>query len=466
MSFRSAFLVAVSALISGCAAETFTSTGPTGLEVVHGPPPIVSLGTELDTLLAVRVVDEAGEPRSGVRVIWKVVDGDGELIPVDSLSGVDGLTLARWKFRYVPGLQRVQVQIDGQDLVTLSTEARGFRAVQVTAGYSHGCGIDADGGTWCWGGDSLRLGNPALGSYTLRPTPVAGGHTFVEVRAGGTSTCGRTASGEVWCWGYNFGGALGQATGHSALPLQVPGLPSMVSITAGGSTVCGLAADSTTWCWGNGTVGGATATQVVTSLVFVELAVADDHTCGLTAAGVTYCWGSNFSGALGDSGASRNAPTGPVMGSHQFREIVPANYATCGLDLAGAVWCWGSGIGLPEMPFNSPNAIPVRIQLPAGVSSLAAGQGWVGGIGVGGTAHFREYFGSSELGAPFEQLGISQVAGQDSFCGISRSGEVYCSGGVVDQVNCSSVSPWGCAPTGPIPLPAGGRVYGYPPFGD
>lgn len=463
MSLKPFVAVAVVAL-TACQAETFTSLGPTGLEVVHGPPPSVSLGTELDTLLQVRVVDADGHPQSNVQVSWRITAGDGEIIPASAQSGPDGLALARWKFGMVPGPKQVQVEIPGADPLTFSTVAHGFQLVQVTSGYTHGCGLDATGGAWCWNGDSVIRGAP--GQYNdIRPTLVGGGHHFVEISAGDNYTCARTAAGEAWCWGYAYGGAFGPGISNQPAPVQIGGLPALSRLRTGLDRTCGIAAaDSTTWCWGDsdagqaGALGGPVgATQVTTQIKFVDLALGSAQSCGLTTAREVYCWGHG--GELGDSGGSRTGPTTPVAGGHAFVEIKAGDANTCGRTDTGEVWCWGESEG-----GGGPRAIPVRIDLPA-ATSLAVGFDFIGVTTLGGGTRFAPFAGY-ELPAEIQGLGVAQLAGRGSYCLISRAGDVYCSGSIVDQGSCSSVSPYGCAPAGPIPLPAGGRVYGYPPFGD
>ncbi len=455
-------LVLSALLLTACAAETFTPLGPTGIEVVHGPAALVSLGTEMDTLLQVRIVDAEGHPQANVPVTWRITEGDGELIPATDRSTSDGLVAARWKFGMIPGTKQAQVEIAGADPVTLTTEARGFRAVQVTAGYTHGCALDAAGSAWCWNADAVIRGAP--GSYNdIRPTLVQGGHQFVSITAGDSYTCGLTASGEVWCWGHGYSGTFGATlTGDQPVPVRIPGLPALRVVRAGEFHTCGIATDSTTWCWGDnsagqsGTGAGAVdATQITTGPTFVDLAVGAGMSCGLTAIGEAYCWGSGAS--LGDSGSSRTAT--PVAGGHVFAEIKAGDNNACGRSTSGEVWCWGQW---EDASGSRPT--PVRIDLPP-ATSLAVAFSYIGVTTVGGGTRFAPFAGY-ELPPDLQSLGVAQLAGRGSYCLITRTGDVYCSGSIVDQVSCSSVSPYGCAPTGPIPLPAGGRVYGYPPFGN
>lgn len=219
------WILGASVLLSSCDAATYTPRGPVGLEVVHGAPPVVSLATTLDTALQVRVVDERGIPLSDVPVEWRVVAGDGSLTSITSTSDADGLASAQWQFNVLPGAQSVQAAVVGVDPVTFTTEARAFRAIQVTAGYGHGCALDTQHEAWCFGGDARENGGPPVVD-NYRPVKVSGGKQFESIDAGDSFTCGTTADREVWCWGNNWGAVLGTSAAEgSATPLKIGGLP-------------------------------------------------------------------------------------------------------------------------------------------------------------------------------------------------------------------------------------------------
>ncbi|HET7040401.1 MAG TPA: hypothetical protein VFI13_00180, partial [Gemmatimonadales bacterium] len=220
--------------------------------------------------------------------------------------------------------------------------------MQVTAGYTHGCALDAGGSAWCWNADSVVRGAP--GEYNdIRPTRVGGGHQFTEISAGDSYTCALTVTGEVWCWGHAYGGSFGPALAtDQPAPVQIQGLPPILRVRSGADHSCGIAvADSTTWCWGSSGSGQAGAvaasvdpTQISTPLKFVDLALGSDHSCGLTASHDVYCWGAE--GSLGDSVfSSRSGPTVPVAGGHAFAEIKAGDLNTCGRTTGSEVWCWG-----------------------------------------------------------------------------------------------------------------------------
>lgn len=449
------------ALLAGCHAETFTSPGPSSIEVVVGPPAVVSLTTTLDSPMVVRVVDQEGTPLVGVPVHWTVIDGDGVVLPEGEVTGADGVARADWRFGVVPGTQRVIVEVEGLDPRHLVAEARAFELTQIAAGYGRGCGLDSLGAAWCWGGDvpEENGGPPVVDRY--RPIPVPGGLQFVEIDAGDSFTCGRTAPGEVWCWGGNWGGALGDpAIPSSGTPVRINGLPAVTAVYAGAMHGCALAVDTTTWCWGRISdsamsfdTPGRTATQLLTPLQFVELAPGASHTCGRTATGEVYCWGMNGSGQLGDAGTSRSGPTSPVLGGTAFAEVRSGDNNSCARTPAGEVWCWGA-----DGVRTAVTGAPSRLEVPP-ASGIAVAFGFIATRHFAGGVRFQpDGLKSQVLPSRIASLGIGPLVGRGDYCLLTAGGAAYCSGGAIDGGSCSAIAPYGCAPFGPVPLPTGGKI--------
>jgi hypothetical protein len=448
-------------ILLGCRAETFTSPGPTTIEVVSGPPAIVSLTTTLDSPIVIRVVDQDGTPLAGVPVTWSVLDGDGVILPVSGTTEADGLARADWRFGVIPGHQEVIVEVAGLDPLRVTTEARAFELEQIVAGYGRGCGLDSLGAAWCWGGDQPEENGGVSVVDRYRPIQVPGGHQFVELDAGDSFTCGRTSSGEIWCWGGNWGGALGDPDHpHSAMPVRIDGVPPATAVYAGAMHGCALTPDAATWCWGFvsdsslsfASVGRA-ATQLATSLQFVELAPGSWHTCGRTAGGAVYCWGVNSSGQLGDSGASRNGPTTPVLGGLPFAEVQSGDNNTCARTSAGEVWCWGSDQVRGSVPTS-----PMRLEAPP-ASGIAVAFGFIATRHLAGRVRFQpDGFRAQEIPLGIASLGVGPLTGRGDYCMLTAGGAAYCSGGAIDGGSCSAVAPYGCAPFGPVPLPTGGKI--------
>jgi hypothetical protein len=459
MSIRSGLSAVLLALLAACHAETFTATGPSGFELVQGPPEAVSLMTWLDSAVTVRVVDQTGRPVEGVEVEWAVTEGDGAVDPLTSMTDADGIARVEWRFDRVPGPQVLQAKASGVEPFAIATEAHAFRGIQVTAGYGHGCALDAAHEAWCFGGTQEENGGPdVIDGY--RPVKVGGGHQFAEIQAGDSFTCGRTASGEVWCWGYNWSGALGTpGAGHSALPLRVTGLPPATLLRTGAMHACTIATDSTTWCWGSISDGGpdpnpgTAPTQLASPLKFVDLAPGMAHTCGLLSTGTVYCWGRNAEHQLGDSGLSRALPTTPILGGHQFVELRSGDNSSCGRTPEGEVWCWGLDWVRPLTTIG-----PIRLDFPPAYGLTMAFSFTAVGT-LGGNVQFAMPPGwAHTLPTSIQTQGIAAIEGRGSYCMLTRTGDVYCSGSVVDGGSCSAIPPAGCTSDGPVPLPTGGRA--------
>ena len=92
-----------------------------------------------------------------------------------------------------------------------------YRFVQITAGYSHVCGLTAAGQAVCW--SSGTFGALGTGDRVSRstPTPVFGNIEFVQIDAGTWHTCGISADGAAYCWGDNAWGKLGTGNTNTYL---------------------------------------------------------------------------------------------------------------------------------------------------------------------------------------------------------------------------------------------------------
>ncbi len=190
--------------------------------------------------------------------------------------------------------------------------AGGLTFSQLAAGLYHTCGIATGGAAYCWGwNDQGRLGDGNPTSYELSPVAVAGGLSFSSITVGWSHSCGLTADGSAYCWGVNNDGQLGDGTTTDRLqPTAVVSGVFFQSINAQESRTCGVTASGEAYCWGDnyddrlGTQTGAnpqtSPALVVGDLVFTSVVSGGQYSCGLVESGAAYCWGINFRGALGN----------------------------------------------------------------------------------------------------------------------------------------------------------------------
>jgi hypothetical protein len=222
---------------------------------------------------------------------------------------------------------------------TPTTVLGGHTFTSVTVGRDHSCGLTVANVAYCWGANTVEdsgvidgaPGGLGIGdsttAFVLTPTRVAGGLSFVQLSASYSHTCGVTTDGKAYCWGRNGSGQLGDGTQtHRSAPVEVAGSLSFTEISAGGSHSCAIATSGAAYCWGsnaNGQLGlnafelcpafGSFCPQPIAvhgNVRFVRISLGAIHSCGIATTGRMYCWGSNGAGQLGDgTKADRGEPT-------------------------------------------------------------------------------------------------------------------------------------------------------------
>src|SRR5512146_1102017 len=117
------------------------------------------------------------------------------------------------------------------------------------------CALTSDGRAYCWGaGTDAQLGN---GGRTSSAQPVqvnAPGVAFRQISAGYSHSCGLGIDGQGWCWGWGVPGQLGVGGPTVGGPFAVHG-PAFEVITAGSYHTCAIARDGAAWCWGDNAYG-------------------------------------------------------------------------------------------------------------------------------------------------------------------------------------------------------------------
>ena len=93
----------------------------------------------------------------------------------------------------------------------------------LSAGYLHTCGIASDGTALCWGENKRgQLGTGMTVEFSREPLPVAGDHRFQAISGGIEHSCALDADGDSYCWGGNSYGQLGSGTDAStSVPVKV-----------------------------------------------------------------------------------------------------------------------------------------------------------------------------------------------------------------------------------------------------
>lgn len=263
----------------------------------------------------------------------------------------------------------------------------GYVFTSLSAGQNQTCGIDEEGGAFCWGSNAQgRLGIDSTEFNVRAPTAVAGGHRFRRITLGTAFGCGIDREGAAWCWGYHAGGlGIGNPPGSPTrqnAPVAVIGAHRFDEIEASSNHVCALRDDQTVWCWGRGAEGqlGIPAlpddpvstswepVQVQGGKLFEQIAVGFEHSCGLDDRGVAFCWGGNGSGQLGTGDFVGTDEPVEVHGDLRYDQLAAGGGSTCSITVEGGAYCWGSNdagtLGQGTAGNELPLPVPVHAPTP------------------------------------------------------------------------------------------------------
>ncbi|QDG52140.1 hypothetical protein FIV42_15730 [Persicimonas caeni] len=169
--------------------------------------------------------------------------------------------------------------------------------VQLTAGWSHACGLTEAGRILCGGLGSNASSNEGEEDFDQGIAPA--GTDFIHVSAGANHTCGLHQDGSIECWGLGSDASAdeGAEDFDQAVP---PATGSFTRLAAGLGHTCAIRDDATVTCWGMGSDletlenQQADANQAVPlDGTFKDLESGALHTCGVRTDGTVVCWGWN-----------------------------------------------------------------------------------------------------------------------------------------------------------------------------
>ena len=305
-------------------------------------------------------------------------------------------------------------QCGGRPCSTDPVSVRGEQRYKALAsGWTHNCGIDAEGRAWCWGGGSIDrqgyLGDGAL-RRSIDPVLVASDSAFVSITIGDGHTCALTRSGQAYCWGANDLGQLGDGSKvDRRVPVQVAGALRFRELTAGAYHTCGITFANAAYCWGDNRWGQLGAGDVaynsiaaardipiavVGETTWLRIAAGWQHTCAIASTGATHCWGRNEDAKqLGDdSDITHRGVPAPIGAAPAFTAVTAGPLATCGRTASGETWCWGAN--------------------------------YYGGLGDGSTAAEGVGRPPRVRGGPFIEITL----GQAHSCALGNERELWCWG--------------------------------------
>lgn len=298
------------------------------------------------------------------------------LPPATQLASTNGATCALtaegdvWCFGSNDTALNMNPQPDG-GLYGPRTVDAGLRFARLAGGGSTICGLNPDGGLFCWGGNTNgALGRGFLSAEERVPRAPDGGGPWAFVSSGQQHSCALDFAGGAWCWGLQS-----PVTTYSAFPLD--GGRTFSSLSAGFQHTCGLEQSSALpMCWGNNPtsqlgVHWSVSTSRVPlyvdgGLPSLSLTTGSGFSCAVADGGVAFCWGSNANGVLGGGLFTPSIQTAatPVSTTRRFVSLSAGSNFVCGLDVDARIWCWGantnSALGRPSTALGN-RASPLEV---------------------------------------------------------------------------------------------------------
>ena len=453
------------ASVSGLAPLTFTATARAGTPqtiTVTGNNQSGSPGAPLPDSLRVRLLDQFGNPVSGVTILWTPLAGSGSVSPSTSVTDANGRAATRWTLGSTGGPKFVIAA--GGGLSQTFTAGGTVVYSSVSGGGRSSCGITVDAVLLCWGYNGegqLGIGQPPAGSGPVfafpQPSAATGNLTFRQIVASLYHACAVTLSSIGYCWGVNHDGRLGDNTIiPKNAPNQILASLSFRMMAVSRNHTCALSLSDRVYCWGysgDGQVGIGPAgtavdsilipTEVLGGLRYQAVAAGGQHACAITTSATGssgYCWGFNASGQLGDgSTATRNVPT-LVAGGLLLGSIAAGYNHTCALTTGGVAFCWGSNLNGQLGTGGGSTNIPVAIAGGLVFQAITAGEAHSCGLTLAGALYCWGRNANGQIGdgsntdrnAPVLVSGglvfRSVSAGDLHTCAVTTANVAYCWG--------------------------------------
>jgi alpha-tubulin suppressor-like RCC1 family protein len=400
------------ASVTGLAPLSFTATARAGTPqtmTVTGNNQSGSPGAPLADSLRVRLLDQFGNPVSGVTILWTPLAGSGSVSPSTSVTDVNGRAGTRWTLGSTGGPKFVVAA--GGGLSQSFTAGGTVVYSSISSGGRSSCGITVDAVMLCWGYNGegqLGIGQPPAGSGPVfafpQPTAATGNLTFRQIVASLYHACAVTLSSIGYCWGVNHDGRLGDNTIiPKNQPNQILAALSFRMMAVSRNHTCGLSLSDRVYCWGysgDGQVGigllGTAVdsilipTEVVGGLRYQAVSAGGQHACAITtvATGSSgYCWGFNASGQLGDGTTGMKAAPTLVAGGLLLNAIAAGYNHTCALAAGGIAYCWGSNVNGQLGTGGGSTSVPVATAGGLAFQAITAGEAHSCGLTVAGALY-------------------------------------------------------------------------------
>ena len=446
--------------------------GPAKIETYQFTAPgAASPSVTIADSIRARVLNLAGNPVPGVRVVFTSTAGGGSISPAIYTTDRNGVAATQWTLGNSNGPNQVTASVLSDDDQPVAF-VQGTPATFVITTFDAVRAVDGDGQTAqilsrLPVAPSVKVvdvnGNPRPG-VPVTFTPTAGGRvTTAAVSTGadgiaspGTWTLGDVTGDQQLLVKVESASLSLHATGTGAAIHFVP-----VSASAGGFATCAIITNGTVSCWGeqpkvgDGTTinrstptptsGGVQFASVVGSPGFIDQqsGIGVAHFCGVAGDQAIYCWGINaLADTLGTT-VSTNVPA-RLTGTRTWTQVAPGVGHNCAISTDQNSYCWGdNSVGqLGDPTTTTTRFAPAQVYGSFHFTSLVSGSYHSCGLSADGSAFCWGLNQNGQLGdgttvnrvAPTAVSGglafQSISAGEALTCGLTVAGKTYCWGRV------------------------------------
>ncbi|MCA9618628.1 MAG: hypothetical protein KC731_06395 [Myxococcales bacterium] len=321
----------------------------------------------------------------------------------------------------------------------------------IDAGRRLVCGLDREGGVWCWGelGDDRHI---SLGAGRSLSTPTRIEHLAgaSALSVGGGFACA-VVEGRTRCFGSREHGRIGDGvTAEAHRPVAVPLDGRATDLAADGARTCAVLADGGVRCWGwlfgptRRPLGTGQALAAIEGVAdATEISLSGRDACAVTRGGGIRCWASAQTAA-------------PMQGVSDAVAFDPGPGYRCMVHASGRVSCFVS-------IRDAPHPLPSLAGVAQVVSSSSDGFVFRRRSGaVGYATLFPQLIASDPLPAPkvFGVTGLQDAVDVDTSgfraCAVSKRGTVQCQ----SLTAFGSMGGSGRPPPPPTPLPGIANAVG------
>lgn len=342
---------------------TATPGAPAVLTKISGDTQTAHVGQRLAAPLVVKLTDQFGYAKSGVKVTWVPTAASGTVAAVSDTTSADGTAQAAWTLGQLAQNQSATANVPGTTPIVFTATATPdtLRALTSVQGAVQTGSVSVALPTTLKVRVTDEFGNPIVGEPIQWSDSIGGGF----VSALNTNTAADGTAQVTWTLGNHAGTQLVVATDTktgSATIYKATATVAFSDVFAGNFQACGIAAvNQAVYCWGNNDAGqlakGTTVNSTAPSAAVAvssdtlkgpflqvrQLSGGQDQFCALSTSRSLYCWGRVLGGAPVNNATRQALTTGGSNGQQEIlaNSIAVGEEHVCILADGGIAFCTG-----------------------------------------------------------------------------------------------------------------------------